>query len=454
MSNKRNPLEESLFHEYSDIQSKVDPHVWNNISMALDDHNKKRPLYFWAFLTVTLIISLSLLIWSIASKSSTPNSLPSSQEQLKPKAVSNPTNHTALNKFEILESDANAASSDNVQSFSDIHKVGIHTIPKNSKLSIAHKNVLKNNQSDLSLSISNQNSSPLSDSKNNNQLSTSTFHNATQLVDEIQLPEHSMKKKEMYTSPDIASKSWINTLSDQDAAIYQPTIYHPRRVNAFVNLITGMGLPIKKIQHHPSESGLYRSQTNFETPILVNSLQADLGIILDKTWSASIGIEYQQLIEKFEYRKDDAAMITYTFDPKTSKKIDSMVVRGVMLVNSNNRFNLIHIPINLGFEKRINRWILGVDAGIAVNLMMNSQGKLVRNDQDIISFSDDNHIYNKTVGTSILVGVKAIYPLNKNVSLLIRPQFQHFNDAWTLSSHPNSIHYQFVNCQVGLRWMI
>jgi hypothetical protein len=41
MSNKRNPLEESLFHEYSDIQSKVDPHVWNNISMALDDHNKK-----------------------------------------------------------------------------------------------------------------------------------------------------------------------------------------------------------------------------------------------------------------------------------------------------------------------------------------------------------------------------------------------------------------------------
>jgi hypothetical protein len=146
-------------------------------------------------LTATLIISLSLLIWSIASKSSTPNSLPSSQEQLKPKAVSNPTNHTALNKFENPESDANAASSDNVQSISDIHKVGIHTTTKNSKLSIAHKNVLENNQSDLSLSISNQNSSPLSDSKNNNQLGTSTFHNATQLVDEIQLPEHSMKKK-------------------------------------------------------------------------------------------------------------------------------------------------------------------------------------------------------------------------------------------------------------------
>ena len=453
MSNKRNPLEEKLFREYSDVQSKVNPKVWDNISVALDDHNKKRPIYLWAFLTATLIISFSLLIWSIASKSSTPKSLPSSQKQLRPKAVSNPAHHTAMNNFDKLESDVNTISSTIDQPISYNHNGGLNTATKILKTPDAPINIQANSQSGLSASFSIQKTSNTYDSKKTNHQSLSSSQNAAP-TDKVQSPDFSLMKNEKYLSPAIASKSWINLLSDRDAAVYHPAIYHPRRVKAFVNLITGMGLPIKKVQHLPSESGLYRSQTNFEKPIIVNSFQADLGILLDKTWSASIGIEYQQLIEKFEYRKDDATMVTYTLDPITSKKIDSMVVRGVMQVNSNNRFNLIHIPINFGYEKRVNRWILGVDAGIALNLMMNSQGKIVRNDQDIISFSEDNHIFNKTVGTSILVGLKAMYPLNKNVSLLFRPQFQHFNDAWTLSTHPNSIHYQFVNCQVGLRWMI
>lgn len=454
MKNKRNALEEQLYRQYTKAEADVNPAVWQQISDRLDRQNKRKFPYLWISLSaIAAIIFLCTFLLTRQQNNATehPTIQPAEQKNSKqqsenasamtPVAKSDRTIGKTQTSASILA--VNTYNKNRFRSDAFIHNCITETIilPEiNQSTSDAGQTSLKTQLHQPSvIGLSGE---------------TITTSDKPSSGNEAVINDKNIRQRQLLTFIPLEGARSSLDLKVEINENYSPVISHPRRLKTLALSEAGIGIPFRNIQHQPSESGLFNSRAENEHPILVQSYFAGMGLILDKSWTLTSGVEFQQLVEKFSYVKDDATHIIIKYDPSSHQPIDTVVTRGKLTEQALNRYSLVNIPVYVGYEKRYDRWLLGLEGGVGFNVSLDASGKILKNDQDVISLSDQTDIYNPSIGMSLRIGVKGLYALNRRTSVYIKSQFQHNTEPWTLGSHPNDIRYRFLSCNVGLWVMI
>lgn len=171
----------------------------------------------------------------------------------------------------------------------------------------------------------------------------------------------------------------------------------------------------------------------------------EAGLIWKNKFSINSGVEYHLLQSKFDYfkegniqvLKEDELLIVW-IDQTTNDTIKSYY--GDTLVNAiqtrevvhYNQYKLISIPLELGYQKQINKLTLGISAGISFNLALSQSGKTLDKNEEIALFdktSPFTPVQNFSIGYRLSPYVK--YQLSEKTSLNIKPRYAaHLNPSF------------------------
>lgn len=229
------------------------------------------------------------------------------------------------------------------------------------------------------------------------------------------------------------------------------TIRH-KRWSPYIEVYAGMGYPLRQmtLSGEPNSLLSYRQQT--EKPWYTTQASMTAGISLHKIWTASIGLEYALVKEKFDYLRSGITKIVIDFEPQTGLAKDTNIISGTIINSGENKFQMYTIPVLLGYQKQLNQnWMLAVEAGAAFNFYTTITGKVLYSDQDVRRIDDIPEMYHRNLGISVRGGLVLQYLWNDNLSLFVSPKATFYLDDWSHISNPVRSKYNLINVGIGLR---
>ncbi len=238
-----------------------------------------------------------------------------------------------------------------------------------------------------------------------------------------------------------------NIAADRSAALglqdatYAPEVsgensrYVSKRNFAPNELGFGMGVDLLKLDYQESDSSPNLNDLSADIPGYSTSLVASW--ISDKGLRVSLGLEYAKLRSKFEFSAESAVLyldedrlITYELDDFTGDTInavyqdtwlDAIETRTIV---HHNEFDLLSIPISIGYERDFGKIGLGIDAGLSYGFFLNQKGRSIDAEGAVAEFDmnkDDNTPFKSSLLSYSLSPI-VDYRLSDVLSIRLAPQ--------------------------------
>ncbi|MEN0049617.1 MAG: hypothetical protein AAF806_21330 [Bacteroidota bacterium] len=192
----------------------------------------------------------------------------------------------------------------------------------------------------------------------------------------------------------------------------------------------------------------------------------EMGILLDlqfnKNWAFQFGLARQQISERFEWSdinqrkfsiQSDSAY--FYLDGQNQKqylegKIEAVETR-TRLVRNYNRFTLYNIPLLVRYSKRDQRFGWHLSGGAIVNFRTTFEGRLLEN-ASILESTDieAQGIYQSTVGLAWQLGAGIDYQLTPRSQLSLLLHHRRFLNTFTSPTTDFEQRYGFTG--VGVAW--
>jgi len=118
-----------------------------------------------------------------------------------------------------------------------------------------------------------------------------------------------------------------------------------------------------------------------------------------------------------------------------------------------NRYKMIDVPFIVGFEGGMEKWSLGIQAGIFVNLALKTSGQ-VRNSttEDLNIGTNQSDIFKSKVGLSYYGGIYIRRALSPNLDITIAPHGRFFAQDFNVDSYELKQRYSLIGVQAGLSY--
>ena len=122
-------------------------------------------------------------------------------------------------------------------------------------------------------------------------------------------------------------------------------------------------------------------------------------------------------------------------------------------VYAQNRYRYIEIPAMVGYEFQFKNLGVQVATGVSVGFRVNSSGKFLDSQNNLIDINSSNSQYSNTMMNYILsVGVK--YNLNKNLSIIAQPIYKTNLNSLIKSGIGTDTRYHSFGVNVGINYII
>lgn len=180
-------------------------------------------------------------------------------------------------------------------------------------------------------------------------------------------------------------------------------------------------------------------------------------------FSLTSGLQYTLMTERYDNRnrevvKDSIDGIVKRVIQFSGDTLDvlGMVPRTRTYVAEKeifNRYRMLDIPVLIGFEGGREEWSIGVQAGVFVNLSLNTSGKVrstVETDLDI--GENQAEIFRDKVGLSYYGGLYIRREITPYLDVTIAPHARFFNQKFTVDEYALSQKYSLFGVQVGLSY--
>lgn len=459
--NQRDINEKKLFEQFHNRSMPVSNDVWDSISGKLDEKNKKkrRPILLWWFAGLFLII----IGYTTLARKLNYEILPDIETNNKsiqnsPAVIVSDNSHIQNNyeKNEKVSSEEINELKSAIEVKDQVIVKGFSNTPpktglsdrktKNIKSNFASKlNDYRDKISDLIIN-QNSNSHPLYSKSSESDKAGST--------DPMNILNHPSFLISSQHPPQIKSKP-ISFLAGEERLIEtthlasESKITHQKKLEKFIQLSSGIGIPIKNLSSNNTDTQIIQYRTSTETPLYTWNFNLLMGLKLNKTWSVSTGLQVTQIKEKFDYINESATRIEVKIDSSTQTPGDANLVRGKLIETGENTISLINIPVSIGYQKRIGSWTAGIDLGLGFNIYTTAKGKILMGDQDVRPVTSIPDLYKRKVGMNAQLSLNFQRKVSKNMSLLIEPQYVKYLSDWT-SSNQTKLSYDLINLQIGL----
>ncbi|NUQ26022.1 MAG: hypothetical protein HUU34_18895 [Saprospiraceae bacterium] len=223
----------------------------------------------------------------------------------------------------------------------------------------------------------------------------------------------------------------------------------------------GMGLVFKTLQSHPGDSSDYR-RARLDTEDALEYVSGTLlgGVQHSSGFYALAGLGYTRINERFytsgsrtEYDSIPDGIVEIYIDSSG----DSIITRGSVPVTryityrkrTYNRYTLLDVPVLLGYQWRQDRWSLGVEGGVYVNLALQSGGDILSENGDIISLQDADNVMRPRIGLSYYGSLRLGYTLGDKTQISLAPSMRVL-PSFTAADYRLIQKYTLIGFNVGL----
>lgn len=184
-------------------------------------------------------------------------------------------------------------------------------------------------------------------------------------------------------------------------------------------------------------------------------------------FTVHLGLEYQQNRTIFEIEKESSVSelledqlvkvwIDGTNLDTLAKEFGSVLVNRVETrkVVHNNRYEILGIPVGLGYSKQIGKVTLGIEGGLYLGFTLDQNGKSLDASEQIVSFdaqSDDRHLNDVILGYRVSPSIG--FPVKSDLSIEFRPEVSGFSSQQIGES---AVHSRplVLKMNVGLKYQI
>lgn len=458
MTNKKSPIEDRIAGLYRQQKAPVPESIWQNIEISLNAKQKKRRRSIWLFISMmTLFMILGTLAVLPLLRKTHKADIADRDSAFEYRHDKIANDASEITDTSSQSTEQAIASSRRISMPETILKTdGTTSLIRNQRSSAKP---VESNMTVKVTSQSNERNTTPSDKiaavdESATRLPISAFEGGVHIERSVpqQIPGQLtlMEGRDIYPTwigpnREMMSLPWQNQHEKNAGIIRQ------HRLRPFIGVSAGIGLPFRKMVNHSVESELYVGRQSTEHPLYLTNIQADAGLLLDDSWSIKSGIEWQQAVEQFSYKKFDATRLEYKTDDITGRIDDTSLVRGLLTEQFGNKYTMLNIPLYLGYEKRFGRWVFGIEGGVGFNIHFRTSGKVLVDDQKIQSLDNRHDIYASSTGISWRVGASCLRSIAPGTMVYARLMCMAYPDSWTLSTHPNEIRYRFLTANVGLR---
>lgn len=205
--------------------------------------------------------------------------------------------------------------------------------------------------------------------------------------------------------------------------------------------------------------GYLRARDESETTTLGFSAAARFSAVSNFGLALRSGLHYAQINERFEYRNENEERIIITNIYGSDGQItgtDTIVETGARHKVTHNRYQLIDIPLIIGYERQFKKVGLSINGGALLNLLFRQKGDFLSPySLEPVNFSTENdHAYpafRDRLSVSWYGSLGLTYRLNGGVSLLLEPHLRINPHSFTRNNYPLDQRYLTGGIFVGLR---
>lgn len=219
----------------------------------------------------------------------------------------------------------------------------------------------------------------------------------------------------------------------------------------FFDIYVGLGSPLKNIAVDAQiDNPLLELRKETEKPWYVWTLGGAIGLEFDNNISISSGIQFHQIKEKFNFEQEGVKKIIVTFEPDGTP-LDTAYITGKSIENGEIKYNLIDIPITLGYSLNTSdKWSIKIEAGPIFNLSMAASGKIISN-ESYIRRREDLALFEKSIGIGLYGGLGLERKIGEKSIVYLKPNYRYSLKNWNIDNSPIQIKYNSFVLNLGFK---
>ena len=222
-------------------------------------------------------------------------------------------------------------------------------------------------------------------------------------------------------------------------------------------------MPIRNINSSSAILSEYvQLRENTELPISAFSLNMNLGMIFRNGLSLRSGLNYSRIKEGFNY---DLLIGTETTIVQTVNEdgeiieIDTTTTNMFNNINNDNFYEILDLPLMVGFEKSNEKFGMGFYTGLSLNLLFNKVGNIVspENQDDVVginSVGESGSFFSKKLGVSYYASTLVTYNVTNRIQMKFEPYFRYYPASFANSTYAVHQNYYIFGGQVGMRYLL
>ncbi len=118
-----------------------------------------------------------------------------------------------------------------------------------------------------------------------------------------------------------------------------------------------------------------------------------------------------------------------------------------------NTYTLIDLPFLLSYQKKLDKWRAGIQAGIYANISLKTEGQIQEATNSFINIEEQQeNVFRSNVGISYHVGVSVSRELTSNIAVEFSPYFRHFPTDFSVDAYGISQKYSLFGGKLGLSY--
>ena len=206
--------------------------------------------------------------------------------------------------------------------------------------------------------------------------------------------------------------------------------------------------------------GYARERDNSEKQTYSYSSAFHLGFRDQSGATIRAGVQLSRINERFDYEKESLVTLIITNRIGADGHIiGSDTIREVkaQMETIHNRIESIDIPVSVGYEHRIKKWSLGIQAGVLVNVGLKARGSFFAPPpaDAPVAFSDNTpeglDAFKNKVNTAYTAALSFGYRVAPKTEIRLEPHMQYRPDSYTNSTYVLDQRYTMVGLRLGIR---
>jgi hypothetical protein len=206
----------------------------------------------------------------------------------------------------------------------------------------------------------------------------------------------------------------------------------------------------------PESLNHLRQRQNSESARLSYSTGFRIAAASNVGLRVSSGLVYTQINERLTFNAGSRLFIEQIIDAGGQITYDTMLVENYQETH-NNRLSFIQVPLLLGYEKRVGKFRVGLNAGALLNLHFGAKGKVVSPaTEQPIDFGQEGDrnvlpIFEQRATAALYGGLSVAYNLHSRYSLIAEPYFKTHPRALSSEAYNLQENYWMTGLQLGMR---